>query len=45
MKNRKDSLRMSVTTKEKEWIKQKAIDLGYSSASAFLLDSSKSFLG
>ncbi|UDM79285.1 hypothetical protein [Vagococcus fluvialis] len=40
MKTRKDSLNLSVT---KEEIKNKAIDLGYASASSFLLDSSRSF--
>ena len=43
MANRKDSFRLSVTTEEKEEIKKKAIDLGYATASSFLLDSSRSF--
>lgn len=43
MKTRKDSLNLSVTKEEKEEIKNKAINLGYASASSFLLDSSRSF--
>lgn len=39
----KTSLNVSLTEKEKEFIKKKASDLGFSGASAFLLDASKTY--
>ncbi|MGG5373452.1 hypothetical protein [Enterococcus sp. AZ196] len=39
----KTSLNVSLTEKEKEFIKKKAGDLGFSSASSFLLDASKTY--
>ncbi|MDT2820070.1 hypothetical protein P7H42_10030 [Vagococcus lutrae] len=43
MKKRKDSLKISVTTKEKEAMKKKAKELGFGSVSAFLLDASETY--
>lgn len=43
MKKRKDSLKISVTTQEKEAMKKKAKELGFGSVSAFLLDASETY--
>lgn len=43
MKKRKDSLKISVTTEEKEAMKKKAKELGFGSVSAFLLDASETY--
>ncbi|WCG06125.1 hypothetical protein PML89_09675 (plasmid) [Vagococcus lutrae] len=43
MKKRKDSLKISVTTEEKEGMKKKAKELGFGSVSAFLLDASETY--
>lgn len=43
MKKRKDSLKISVTTEDKNFIKEKSKKLGFGSASAFLVETSKTY--